>query len=384
MPRQSAPTKRSLTTTNSSNKFLKDGNHTIGAKDWRGFPASASRHLLAWLLATVMLGASCSNGSQATTNPLPSSTATTSPAPTSTTTAVQSEQSEPLDVEGHRGARGLKPENTLPAFEVALDTLVNTLELDLHLTKDGQVVIWHDPIVPSEKCEVVDSAESGQLDSAIATLSLGELGAFRCSKNPEPRRFPDQTATPTTIAGDNYSIITLGELFEFVTVYSKSELKTSDQRANAGAVRFNIETKRLPQQPESINDEFDGENPGPFEVAILEIIASAGLQGRVTIQSFDHRSLRAIRTVDHSTPLAALTHRNEPFDANFAAFAQIWSPDYRSLSAASLMEAQAAGMKVIPWTVNDTSDMNRLIDLGVDGLITDHPDDLVAVIAGRP
>ncbi len=332
----------------------------------------------------VVLAASCTNGSQATTNPLPSSPATTSPPPSSTTTAVQLERSEPLDVQGHRGARGLKPENTLPAFEVALDAGVNTLELDLHFTKDGQVVIWHDPIVPSEKCEAVDSAESAKLDSAIATLSLGELGEFRCAKNPDSGRFPDQSATPTTIAGDNYSIVTLGELFEFVTVYSTSELKTSDQRANAGTVRFNIETKRLPQQPETINDGFDGENPGPFEVAILEIIASAGLQGRVTIQSFDHRSLRAIRTVDDSTPLAALTRRNEPFDANFAAFAQIWSPDYRSLSAAGLMEAQAAGMMVIPWTVNDTSDMTRLIDLGVDGLITDRPDNLVVVIAGRP
>jgi glycerophosphoryl diester phosphodiesterase len=267
---------------------------------------------------------------------------------------------------------------------VALDAMVNTLELDLHFTKDGQVVVWHDPIVPTEKCDAPDSANAAGLGSAIATLSLGELREFRCSKNPDAGRFPDQTATPTTIAGDNYSIITVGELFEFVAEYAKSELKTSDQRANAEAVRFNIETKRLPQRPETINDGFDGETPGPFELAILETIAIAGLQGRVTIQSFDHRSLRAIRTADDSTPLAALTRRNEPFDSDFADFAQIWSPDYRSVSAASLIEAQAAGMMVIPWTVNDTSDMNRLIDLGVDGLITDRPDTLIQEIGGRP
>jgi glycerophosphoryl diester phosphodiesterase len=267
---------------------------------------------------------------------------------------------------------------------VALDAGVNTLELDLHFTKDAQVVIWHDPIVSSEKCEVVDPAESARLNSEIASLSLVEIGKFRCSKNPDSGRFPDQTATPTTIAGDDYSIIRLGELFEFVTAYSKSELKTPDQRANAEAVRFNIETKRLPERPETINDGFDGETPGPFEVEVLKAIATAGLQGRVTIQSFDHRSLRAIRTADDSTPLAALTRRNEPFDSDFADFAQIWSPDYRSLSAASLIEAQAAGMMVIPWTVNDTSDMNRLIDLGVDGLITDRPDTLIQEIAGRP
>ena len=212
-------------------------------------------------------------------------------------------------------------------------------------------------------------------------MSRGELEQFRCAKNPDPGRFPDQTATPTTIAGDNYSIVTLGELFEFVTAYSQSELKTADQRANAEVVRFNIETKRLPERPETINDGFDGETPGPFELAILETIAITGLQDRVTIQSFDHRSLRAIRTVDDSTQLAALTRRNEPFDSDFADFAQIWSPDFRSVSAASLNDAQANGMLVIPWTVIDTSDMNQLIDLGVDGLITDRPDLLLQEIA---
>lgn len=294
---------------------------------------------------------------------------------------MQSVPSDPLDVQGHRGARGLKPENTLPGFEVALDAGVSTLELDLHFTKDAQVVIWHDPIVPSEKCEVADSAGSAKLDSAIASLSRGDLEAFTCAKNPDSGRFPDQTATPTTLAGDNYSITTLAELFEFVATYAQSELKTAEQQANAEVVQFNIETKRQPQLPSTINDGFDGETPGPFELAILETIAAAGLQDRVTIQSFDHRSLRAIRTVDDSTRLAALTRRNEPFDSDFADFAQIWSPDFRSLSAASLNDAQANGMLVIPWTVNDTSDMNRLIDLGVDGLITDRPDLLIQEIA---
>lgn len=262
---------------------------------------------------------------------------------------------------------------------MALDVGVNTLELDLHFTKDGQVVVWHDPTVPDEKCEGTSA-----LDSAIASLSRAELDVFHCNKNPDLGRFPDQTATPTAVAGDNYSIITLGELFEFVASYSESDLKSAAQQRNAQTVRFNVETKRQSQLPEAINDGFDGETPGPFELAILETIATAGLKDRVTIQSFDHRSLRAIRTIDNSTSLAALTRRNEPFDSEFATFAQIWSPDYRSLSAAGLDEAQAAGMMVIPWTVNDTSDMNRLIDLGVDGLITDRPDQLIQEIAGRP
>lgn len=331
-------------------------------------PPAALLRLLAGLATLLLITASCSDGSTATTS-LPS-----------TTTADSSAPDAPLDVQGHRGARGLQPENTLPAFEVALDIGVTTLELDLHFTADGQVVVWHDAIVPTDKCELEPTAET---EVAIADLTREELRAFSCDKNPDPGRFPDQAADPTPLAGNNYTIVTLAELFEFVAAYAESDQKTDEQRAAAGNVLFNIETKRVPDQPETINDGFDGTNAGPFETTILEMIAAAGVGDRVTIQSFDHRSLRAIRLVDESIQLAALTRRNEPFQSDFATFAQIWSPDYRSLSGSSLNDAQAAGMLVIPWTVNETKDMNRLIDLGVDGLITDRPDLLVQEIAGR-
>ncbi len=320
-----------------------------------------------------------------TTSPAPESTepiATTASSAEPTTTESSSTQLESFDAQGHRGARGLQPESTLPSFEVALDLGVDTLELDLHFTADGQVVVWHDPTVSDDKCESTTGSDVA-LDSAIASLSRAELEGVRCAKNPDPGRFPDQAALPTPIAGDDYSIVTLDELFDFVVTYSESDTKTSEQRQNAATVRFNIETKRRPDQPTTINDGFDGETPGPFELAILEVVASRGLGDRVTVQSFDHRSLRAIRTVDESISLAALTRRNEPFDAGFADFAQIWSPDYRSLSAAGLNDAHDAGMLVVPWTVNDTSDMNRLIDLGVDGLISDRPDLLTREVAAR-
>lgn len=300
--------------------------------------------------------------------------------------AAAQEPNAPLDVQGHRGARGLQPENTLPAFEVALDIGVTTLELDLHFTADGEVVVWHDPVVLQEKCER-GQASPGAVElvgePAVAAISLEDLKAFTCNKNPDRDRFPDQAAAPTELAGDNYAIVTLAELFDFVAEYSQSDLKTEEQQATARKVHFNIETKRVPDQPATINDGFDGTNPGPFETTILSVIADKGLDGRVTIQSFDHRSLRAIRSVDGSIQLAALTRRNEPFESEFATFAQIWSPDFRSLSASSLNEAQAAGMLVIPWTVNETGDMTRLIDLGVNGIITDRPDLLIQEIADQ-
>ncbi len=310
-------------------------------------------------------------------------------------TPVETEPPEPapadLDVQGHRGARGLQPENTLPSFEVALDAGVDTLELDLHLTADGMVVVWHDPIIDAAKCSLDPAAGvaapdpeiADGVDLAIAGLDRAQLEAYRCDRNPDPGRFPEQSAGGTALAGDDYRIVTLSELFEFVATYAASELKTPEQRSTASEVGFNVETKRVPDVPATIGDGFDGVTPGPFELAILEAVEAAGLADRVTVQSFDHRSLEAIRSVDASIRLAALTRRNEPFSSDLAEFAQIWSPDHRALTAGSLRDAHSAGLLVIPWTVNEPRDMNRLIDLGVDGLITDRPDLLVAIVEER-
>lgn len=298
-------------------------------------------------------------------------------------------QSIELDVQGHRGARGLQPENTLPGFETALDVGVDTLELDLHFTADGQVVVWHDPIVHPDKCRLVpgradqapDPQDATEAEMAVAGFTRAELAAYRCDLNPDPDRFPDQAASGTPLAGDVYQIVTLDELFDFVAAYESSTDKTTEQRSNAAAVMFNVETKRRPDDPTTINDGFDGASPGLFEQEILRVIAESGLESRVIVQSFDHRSLRAIRSVNDTIQLAALTSRNVAFSADFAEFADIWSPDNRSVSGSSLEAAHAAGLQVIPWTVNEASDMSRLIALGVDGLITDRPDILLAVVA---
>ena len=314
---------------------------------------------------------------------------TTSPSTTAASTTT-SPPDAPFDIQGHRGARGLQPENTLPAFETALDLGVTTLELDLHFTADGRVVVWHDPIVHADKCRLretgtgADPATAEEAELAIAGLTRDQLTVYDCNLNPDPGRFGEQVAAGTELAGDDYRIPTLDALFEFVAEYAAYPGKTPEQRAGAAVVEFNIETKRRPDSPQTINDGFDGVAPGPFELAILEIVAQNGLADRVVIQSFDHRSLRAVRSVDESIRLAALTGRNEPFQEDFAEFADIWSPDYRSLSAGSLEAAHDAGLLVIPWTVNETPDMKRLIDLGVDGLITDRPDLLVEVLTAEP
>ena len=281
-----------------------------------------------------------------------------------------------LNIQGHRGARGLRPENTLPSFEVALDLEVTTLELDLHLSRDDQVVIWHDPELTGDKCSLVDSAPPDlELPVAIRSLTADQLVHFRCDRNPDPSRFASQTSEPTSLAGSHYQPVTLSELFQFVLDYTSAPNKSSEQKDAAASVEFNIETKRVPAHPEYIGDDFDGESVGAFEQALLDAIDAAELGPRVVIQSFDFRSLRAVHQVRPDLRLAALTSQQVPDFPELASDGtSIWSPNQRLVSADTVQDAHANGLLVIPWTVNDVEDMKRLRDLGVDGLISDRPD----------
>ena len=288
-----------------------------------------------------------------------------------------------FDAEGHRGARGLLPENSLPAFETALDLGVTTLELDLHFTQDGQVVVWHDPIIDDTKCRLPDDpADPDAPDPRnplrrifISQQPLSVVQSYLCDLNPDSERFAEPTAVSTQLAGNDYRIITLAELFDFVEQYANSDLKTEAQRSNAAKVQFNIETKREPDHPEYIDDGFTGGEAGPFELAILEVVNGRFLTNRIIIQSFDHRSLRTIRDIDGEIRLAALTTGGEAKLDVYAAYKfNIWSPNQRDVTAELIAKAHDEGLVVIPWTVNETADMQRLIGWGVDGLISDRPD----------
>jgi len=311
--------------------------------------------------------------------------------PTAATNDPSNDQA--LDMQGHRGARGLRPENTLPSFEAALDIGVTTLELDVHFSADGQIVIWHDAEIESAKCGLAPTAPDGIPDPddptvggqnlMIRALTAEQLGWYRCDRNPDADRFPDQVSDGTELAGDAYAVVTLGRLFEVVEVYGTSDEKTERQRAGAADVRFNIETKRKPNAPETIGDGFDGANVGPFERELLRVIEDYGLEDRVVIQSFDHRSLWAIHAAEPSITLAALSTRPIDFDNAASQGASIWSPSHTIVTSTHISAAEEAGLLVIPWTVNDPVDMAHLIGIGVDGLITDRPDLLVSLVSGE-
>jgi len=328
----------------------------------------------------VLVIASCSagtgNGVTTTVGSISNAAVTTEP--------VDSDFPAGFDVQGHRGARGLKPENTLPSFETALDLGVSTLELDLHYSADGDVVVWHDPVIDADKCGLKEGAPSHIPDPddpeapkdsfAVRSLTTDDLRWFDCSRNPDQEAFPDQNSEPTLLAESDFGIITLDDLIDFVDHYAVAPSKTEIQRQGALVVGYNVETKRGFGDPSAIDDGFDGTNPGPFELRLLEVIDEHQIRDRVVVQSFIRESLESIHLIDPELRLAALTIGDADPGGYAALGASVWSPQASSISERRLAEAFEVGLVVIPWTVNSLEEVEMLVDAGVDGVITDRPD----------
>jgi len=302
----------------------------------------------------------------------------------------------PFDLQGHRGARGLKPENTLPAFEAALDLGVSTLEFDLHLTKDNVPIVWHDPRLLPTLVRLADGARvpSPAERPRLRGLTLAELHQYVADRNPDAKRFPTQNNEPTPLATafaekrkrPIYAMPALADVFTFVKDYAADPSKSAEQRARAARVRFNIELKRVPFDPDAIGDGFDGTQPAEFEKQVLRVVRAAGVVERTTVQSFDHRSIRLLRQLEPKLTGAVLMSGTAPasiLELVKAANAQVYSPDYNFLDAEQVKQAKAAGIPVVPWTVNEPAHMTRLIDWGVNGLITDYPDQLARLLQER-
>jgi glycerophosphoryl diester phosphodiesterase len=296
-----------------------------------------------------------------------------------------------FELQGHRGARGLCPENTLPSFEIAFDCGVASIETDVHLTADGVPVLLHDPIVNSQLFRPIDGRESLDLSSAwpVSRLTIHQLRSCRADLNPDPRSFPEQDPTVTPLAAwfaaqhnfDAFSPPTLANLFAFAHAYAgpigQQHGKSPQQRSRAGQVIFDLELKRIPFHPEVIGDDFDGIRPGRLEQRVVEAVTAAGVVGRTTVRSFDHRAVRATLTLEPRLTgaiLIAATAVCEPARLVRAAGASIYCPEYQCLDEPQVRQLHAEGMRVIPWTVNSASDWQRLLSWGVDGITTDFPD----------
>ena len=265
---------------------------------------------------------------------------------------------EEIDLQGHRGARGLWPENSLEGFVKVIELGVNTLEMDLAVTADSQLVVSHEPYFSSEIC--LDSkgneiSESAQLRNNIYQMSYADVRSFDCGSKPHPR-FPEQVKFPI-----------IRPLLEDVldSIESLVRLKRLD------TMRYNIEVKTQVR-----GDEVFHPNPSDFSDLVYNLIDRKLPWNQVTIQSFDFRVLQYFNKTYPNVRLALLIENEMPWKVNIDSLGfapEIYSCDYLLLSRDNIGKMQSEGMAVIPWTVNEREDMDQLLKWGVDGIITDYP-----------
>ena len=295
--------------------------------------------------------------------------------------------SQAFDLQGHRGTRGLAPENTLAAFERAIAIGVTTLETDLAVTRDGVLVISHDPLLNPDLTRGPDGKWLASRGPAIHSLTIEELRRYDIGRtNPSSayaKQFPEQQAA------DGQRFPTLAQVFAL---------------GAGNGLRFALETKITPDSGSETPD------PATFAKLVVAAIREAGMTERVSVLSFDWRTLVEVKKLAPEIPTVCITLVTRNFDnvkgifgqpsawtaglelASFddsvpklvrAAGCSTWSSFFRNLAPASIAEAHALGLTVLPWTVNDPADMARLVDWQLDGLITDYPDRARRVMADK-
>ena len=299
-----------------------------------------------------------------------------------------------FDFQAHRGGRGEWTEESQKAFEAALDMGVTTLELDIVMSADGVPVVWHDPEIQEDKCKGTEPAAEGDeqfpyVGKLVHELNWDQLQTLDCSLKLE-EDFPEQQPVPGN------KLLQLADVFEL----SK----------NDPDVYFNIETKIEAEEREKSAE------PQEFVDAILDAADEAGTTDRLMIQSFDWRSLPLVREKNPNVPLVALYDETtwvegskwigdidyNEFDGDVIAAvkelgAEVISPgfavpyeskagedDYNPAATREYInKAHEAGIRVVPWTVNDAETMEEQLDAGVDGIITDYPTRLKEILDER-
>ncbi|MFN4285882.1 MAG: glycerophosphodiester phosphodiesterase [Lacibacter sp.] len=272
----------------------------------------------------------------------------------------QSPQLPAFDKQGHRGCRGLMPENTIPAMLHALDMGVTTLEMDVVITKDRQVVLSHEPWMSHEiTTKPMGGYVTQQEEKAlnIYRMTYAEVQQFDVGMKPHPR-FPQQVKMAVAKP-------LLSHLFDTVAAYVKAN--------NPRHPFFNIETKCLPT-----GDDLYHPTPDVFVELLMSVVQEKKMEPWVTIQSFDFRTLQYLHKNYPAIRTAMLVEENDKrtlqqqLDA-LGFVPTIYSPHYSLVTPELITACRAKGMKLIPWTVNTREEIERLRNMGVDGIITDYP-----------
>lgn len=266
-----------------------------------------------------------------------------------------------LDVQAHRGGRGLMPENTLAAMSKGLSFGVKTLEMDVVITKDKQVVLSHEPFFNTEITTKPDGSlvkpeEEKELN--IYRMDFAEVLKYDVGLKPHPR-FPKQEKKAATKPA-------LSEVFDLVKTYMKE--------AKRPYPFFNIETKSQPASDNLYHPE-----PKEFVELLMGVIKAYDMEKQVIIQSFDFRTLQYLHKKYPQIKTAMLVEANDKRsfrkqldDLGFTP--TIHSPAYELITPNLIAECHEKRIQVIPWTVNDKTTFDKLKNMGVDGIITDYPD----------
>lgn len=262
-------------------------------------------------------------------------------------------------VHGHRGTRGTRAENTLPAFNEALCAGVDALELDLGVSKDGVVVVSHEPGVNPAICLAPDGKKM-EKPALFRDLTLEEIKKYDCGARADPG-FSRQVPVPGA------RIPTLAEVYFLV--------ETSTCPA-AARVEFNIETKIFAAKPALTPP------PAEFAALVAAVVKRHAMEKRTIVQSFDVRTLREIKKLAPALRTSRLTDKElaDIVPALKRAKIDIWSPNYLRISEEAVREAHAAGIQVVPWTINSAKGWEAAIAAGVDAIITDYPADLITYL----
>ncbi|KAB8154197.1 glycerophosphodiester phosphodiesterase [Kordia sp. TARA_039_SRF] len=259
-----------------------------------------------------------------------------------------------IDIQGHRGCRGLFPENSMIGFEKAIELGVHTLELDVVISKDKKVVVSHEPFMNHEIALDVQGnsiPKSDELNYNLYQMNYDSIRQYDCGSKHHPR-FPNQekikVAKPL-----------LSEVIQM------AEAKTEK------TIRYNIEIKRTPS-----NDEIFTPKVAEFVRLVIDVIQKHDLSNRVNLQAFDLETLEEIKKQAPSIKIALLVDGGESIDEKLQQLSfspEIISPYYKLLTQKNIENYKKKQFLIIPWTVNKKSDMLQLIDWNVDGIITDYP-----------
>jgi glycerophosphoryl diester phosphodiesterase len=292
-----------------------------------------------------------------------------------------------FDIEAHRGGRALFPENTLQSFANALTMGVNTLELDIGVTQDGAIVVSHERGLNPDLARDADGNYVARPGTPFVRLRLEDIKKYDVGQirpgSAYAAQFPEQRAVPGT------RIPTLLEVINLV------------RKSGNPSVRLNIETKIDPDHPEESPD------PQRFVTLLLDLLKAEKFSDRVMVQSFDWRTLLLVQKLAPAIPTVYLTQQSglsptvfldrksrwtagfDPIDhggsvphAIKAAGGAIWSPYFRDVTFDLVKESHSLGLAVVVWTPNKAADIAAMIDIGVDGIISDHPD-VLRQVAGE-